>query len=98
MGMYKLKILPRDFSQLESQLAEISQKYDLIRINSDMDYCIIQENKFMKEMKHFVVKELPNSQPKIELLLNEMYENGYDVKFINDYSVIFTEIDRTKFR
>ena len=91
--MYRIKILPRDYRKIEMRLSEISQKNEIIRINSDLSYCIIQvqERKNMEEKKKYIVKQMPNNISKIEDLFNSMDQEQYKPIFVTDYSVIFVK-------
>ena len=87
---YRLIGLPRDKRKIED-LMRVSGK--IVHISTGYDYMITKEQEPMENKKKYVVKELPNHPQKIEDLLNQMYQAGFEVLHMNDYSATFVSKD-----
>ncbi len=82
---YRVTTLPRNKDAVRSVFEALSG-YSMVYFQPDYAYVIMRREGKMNEKKQYKIVELPNSTQKIEELLNAEYDQGYEVKFINDYS------------
>lgn len=91
---YRVEGLPRDYSQVEIFLRDRSFNNEVIYISTAFDFIVLEEKQKMDTKKRkFIVRETPNSSKKLEILLNEYADNGFQILHMNDYSVVFVRDD-----
>lgn len=93
---YIVSVLPRSYRGIEDLLTKHKQ-YKIIHFGKSLDFMIMEyTGERTMENKRFIVKEMPNNPQKIENLVNEMFDNGFKVSHMNDYSIVFEKAENKK--